>query len=329
LISWVLFGFIVKNQPWISRLQLPVFLLLPCSCILLSQLVKHTKKQLQLFRIVLSAAALFSMMFSFTALAQNKYRPLRLSNFWGDFPSREDGYYIIRNLKAEHDLIIEMAGKLQCPRVGLLSFGDTWDYPLTWRLMELGAEVQHIKSQETDEWSCIMYQAEDRQIPLKGLRWLQVKESPIWYRNLKYEFNRDQKYNKSGKGKLDLSNVIGEHKVNVFQKNNGLSLQVTGEDPYLLLPNFASTDHESAVLRLTITSMSKSSIQLFYMIDNENQYSQQHSIIKNIQPGKNELYFFLPVNRIKERLRLDFGVSGDEYTLHAAALRPVVSTQVD
>ena len=323
LVSWILFGFIVKNQPWISRLQLPIFLLLPCSCILLSQLLKYNKKWLQLFRVILSSAAIFSLMFSFTALARNKSRSLQLSNFFQGIASREDGYYTSQILKEEHNLIIETAKKLQCRQVGLLSFGDTCDYPLTWRLMKLGTEVRHIKSQFEDEWSCIMYQAEDRPIPLTGLRWLQVQNSRIWYRNLEYEFNRDKKDNKRHEEKLKLSKVTGRHEINVSQNSNGISLQVTGEDPYLLLPNFVRTDHESAVLRLTITSISKSVIQLFYMIDDEKRYSQQHSIIKNIQPGKHELYFFLPVNRIKERLRLDFGVSGEGYTLHAAELRSI------
>ncbi len=325
LISWILFGFIVKNQPWISRLQLPIFLLLPCSCILLSRLVKHKKKWLQLFRFVLSIAALFSTMFSFTALAHNKYRPLLLANFWGNFPSRESGYYIIRNLKPEHDLVIKKAVQLQCRQVGLLFLGDTWDYPLTWRLMAQGTETRHVLSPKIDEWPCMLYQAEDRPVPLKGLRWLQIDDTRIWYRNLKYEFNQAKNHIKKGEGELDLAKVIARHAVDVVPIHNGIAVQAIGDDPYIVLPYQAKVDYQSAVLKLFITSSKKSSVQIFYMTDKKLRYSQRHSIIQTLFPGENELYFFLPINRIRERLRLDFGISGERYEVHSAELRPIIN----
>ncbi|XCN74138.1 MAG: hypothetical protein Q3M24_05110 [Candidatus Electrothrix aestuarii] len=323
LISWLLFGLIVRNQPWISRLQLPLFILLPCSSVLLSSLLKNNKKTFYLFRTVFSVVAVFSLMFSFTAVARNKSRSLPLSNFFQGIESREDRYYSSPALKKEHDLIIKMSDRLQCRQVGLLSFGDTCDYPLTWRLMRQGTEVRHINSQYEDKWSCIMYQAEDRPIPLKGERWLQVRKSRIWYRNLEYEFNHDDDVNKRSEERLDLSRVIAQHSVKVSQIDGGISIQVVGEDPYLLLPSFVHTYHQSAVLQLIVTSPLKSAVQLFYLIDNEKRYSQQHSIIRGVQQGRNKLYFFLPVERLKGQIRLDFGLSNEEYILHSAELKPI------
>jgi hypothetical protein len=142
---------------------------------------------------------------------------------------------------------------------------------------------------------------------------------------LKYEFNQAKNHIKKGEGELDLAKVIARHAVDVVPIHNGIAVQAIGDDPYILFPYHVKVDYQSAVLRLLITSSKKSGVQLFYMTDKESQYSQRHSIIQTLSPEKNELYFFLPMNRIRERLRLDFGISGERYEVHSAELRPIIN----
>jgi len=330
LLAWVLFGLIVKNQIWIARLQLPIFFLLPFSFLFIARLLALSPLTLRLSQFFLVAIASFSFLYSFFALTHHQGRPLTMNTFWGEFPSRLAGYYIDRHVKREHDSVLNTARQQQCHRIGLLIDGDTWDYPLTWRIMSAGGETRHVRPRATDDWACILYlgTVKDKNIPKKGLQWLPTEDNHVWIRNLEYEFARSETVCNRAAGEDELARVEPLHAVHITGRNGEAVIRVTGDDPYVQLPSFSCESGYSAVLKLVVSSPEESSAQLFYLTKKNNDFSQDFSIVERLRPGKNILFFFLPVDILTGRLRLDFGSSSGVYTIHSMEVRTIIDDTV-
>ncbi len=56
---------------------------------------------------------------------------------------------------AQHDAVLEALARSRCRRLGLFIGGDSYDYPLTWRAMQLGVEVRHLV--EPGDWPCAVF----------------------------------------------------------------------------------------------------------------------------------------------------------------------------
>ncbi|XMO24614.1 hypothetical protein ACKZJ7_18295 [Leptospira sp. 'Mane'] len=135
-LSWFFFHFMVKDQPWISRLQLPFFY---SSALLVFALPEINFRK---FRFLFYLPILFMIAQSWMTLASNVNRPFVL---FGKSFAREWHYF---NGKSEirflYSSFVDYVKKNKIKDVGLALHGDSWDYPLTWQLTQIGVRVSHV-----------------------------------------------------------------------------------------------------------------------------------------------------------------------------------------
>jgi hypothetical protein len=155
--SWILLHATVRNQPWMSRLQTPVFMMFPCFLAAWSPSSK-VKPVRFFFAAVLIVITVACLSYGIATAELNESRPLTLVNFWR--LDRDSAYYVNRGLKPQHDAVIETVKRLKVKRIGLAIGSDDYDYPLSWRLYLLGVEVRHVTSDI--EWADVVYAPENR-----------------------------------------------------------------------------------------------------------------------------------------------------------------------
>ncbi len=188
LFSWLAFGLMVKNNPWISRVQMPLFTILPISFVFISVYTK-TKVVLQkCVTALLWGAAFFSLMLAFFELSHAEHRSLTARDFfsWKTSTPRESRYYQNRpELEKEHQIVRTTLQDAGCTRLGLLLGGDDWDYPLTWPLMNEKVQVRHIPDSLVDDWSCMLYAKDQKKIDRLAFdgQWQVVTAPYLWRRN--------------------------------------------------------------------------------------------------------------------------------------------------
>lgn len=143
VISWLLFHITIKPQPWLSRLQLPLFFILPLGFGLFSARPGNLAEKL-LLKLVLGIC-LLGIPYSYLILAKNPTRPLgAISREF--LVERSKWYYASRNdsLVDDHQRVLIFCRNLNVKKVGLIVDDDAFDYPLSWRLYSSGIHVDHI-----------------------------------------------------------------------------------------------------------------------------------------------------------------------------------------
>jgi hypothetical protein len=156
-ISWILLHGTIRGQPWISRLQTPVFMLFPCFLAAWTPRSKHRLVGFG-FEALLVALIISCLPYGIIAAVRNQSRPLTLADLWRI--DRDSAYYINNRVgESQHAAVIEKAKKLKVKKVGLENITGVYnyDYPLSWRLYRLGIEVRHIRSNLDLEWADIVY----------------------------------------------------------------------------------------------------------------------------------------------------------------------------
>lgn len=152
-VSWILLHTTIRYQPYISRLQTPVFMLFPCLLAAWSPISKVRLARF-FFAAILVVITMACLSYGMMTTVRNVSRPLKLTSFWQ--LDRDSAYYDVnRGLKPQHDAVIETVKQMKVKRVGLIIGGDDWDYPLSWRLHRLGIEVRHITSDPM--WADVVY----------------------------------------------------------------------------------------------------------------------------------------------------------------------------
>jgi hypothetical protein len=150
-VSWILLHVTVRYQPYISRLQTPVFMLFPCFLAAWAPISKFRPVRF-FFTSILIVSTMACLSYGLIAAMRNEIRPLKLTDFW--LLDRDSSYYASQPaFKQGHDEVIEAVKQMKAKRVGL-AIGGGYDYPLSWRLYRLGVEVHHIFWLE---WADIVY----------------------------------------------------------------------------------------------------------------------------------------------------------------------------
>ena len=138
VISFFIFCFLLKWQPWHSRLHLSFFILaMPITGIVLSRFNRYGVIYFLMLALVVS---------SIPYVINNKSRPLigknsillkdRISQYFNNSPGREPPYR----------LAMDFCKKYDCNQIGLICGSDNWEYPL-WVLGDLsrsGGRLEHI-----------------------------------------------------------------------------------------------------------------------------------------------------------------------------------------
>jgi hypothetical protein len=145
--SWLLFQVTFRPNPWISRLETPLFALLPLTMGGWAAL-RHPVAG----RAVVALAGAASLALGLTAAVHNRSRPA-LSAFSPHDAAAD--YYVNRpDARPAHDGALAAATATGCWRIGLFVGEDSYDYPLTWRAMQRGIEVRHVTG--PDPWPCLL-----------------------------------------------------------------------------------------------------------------------------------------------------------------------------
>lgn len=322
LLSWIIFGLVVRNNPWITRVQLPLFVLLPLTFVFLSRLIRNYKPISKLFSVVLIILAGTSLMYGFFALSHSKNRPLDMSDFFRWPDDRTTRYYAQKiKFKEEHDAVIRGMIKEKCSRLGLIINRESKEYPLTWRVMRLGLNTQHISENSNNDWACMAY-LDGMEVPpfLSQNRWEKHAEKNIWYRNEVYEFENSTTSCSDDvrDGQLDEIKPLNS---TLVKYGDRVEITVTGKDPQILLPSFSCERGKSALLKIVVNSPVTCKALLFYRTEQGPNYSEKQYFAKTITPGLNQIYFLLPVDKITGHLRFDFEVDSGIFEILSVGFR--------
>jgi hypothetical protein len=290
LIAWGLFGLIVKDQLWISRLQLPLFFLLPFSFIFPYHILKELKPMDKVLKVTIIGSAFMALAYSLVVAVKNPHRPIELGHFLGHFPDRRWSYYnnALHEDRISHQHALDVARIQGCEKVGLLLGGNSNEYPLTWRLMQDGREARHIQTgNQNDEWPCLYYVefGQESRLHDRGVRWRTV-DGHTYARDLAEEFNRAihpclTMTFAEGRDGLETSsnNVLLE------PISDAVVVRALNEDPQLFLPEFDCSSAEWVVMEVVLYSWVKTTAQVYYKTVKLPEYSEQQSFKQDISQG--------------------------------------------
>jgi hypothetical protein len=158
LASWVLFQMVFRSNPWVSRLETPLFAFLPTTMGGWGRLRRRgsprgsPRRPDLLGPAIAGTFGLAAIGLGLVAAVLNTSRPaLRALS-----PRDEAAdYYVNRPEPRQlHDTALEVAAEVGCRRIGLFVGEDSFDYPLTWRAMQRGDRVQHVLG--PDPWPCVL-----------------------------------------------------------------------------------------------------------------------------------------------------------------------------
>jgi 4-amino-4-deoxy-L-arabinose transferase-like glycosyltransferase len=124
--GFLLFSFVLRWQPWHSRLVLPLFVVASpfMACLLLRAVGK---------RLAVATAALL-LVASIPWVGWNQTRPLFGARSVLHAPRDAQYFFDQAELRAPYDEAVRLVVASHCTRVGLLIGGNAWEYPL-WRMM--------------------------------------------------------------------------------------------------------------------------------------------------------------------------------------------------
>ena len=138
VVSFFIFCFYLKWQPWHSRLHLPLFILaMPISGLVLSRFSRYGIPYLLM---------IFLIAYSIPYVINNKSRSLIGKNSIL-LKDRISQYFINRpHLESPYKQVMELCSVHNCNQIGLISNLDDWDYPfwILGNLLPSGGRVEHI-----------------------------------------------------------------------------------------------------------------------------------------------------------------------------------------
>jgi len=340
ILSWFVFGLVIRDQAWITRLQIPLLFLLPLSFVYVFSFFSYKRKLEVLLTLPLAIFALGSLAYATLVATHVPPRPLVLSYFWGERPGWIGAYYTrTASLKADHNFFLNYANQIGCKRIGLIFGPDSVDYPLTWRAVQQGARVRYLREQvlekdkyvwrfrdEDADWPCVMYAAYGvpEHVPDRGQQYLSVGDYHTYIRNLGWEFEKSNKVCLLLNGEKQGKRITAANEAEITMGVQGIAVKAYGNDVQLYLPEFSCGDACSAVLKLQMISPVETVAQLFYMTKASSGYTEQKSIKKKISKGSNEVYFFLPIDDIVGPLRFDPGKQAGNYMINELEIRSLV-----
>lgn len=338
--SWAFFGLIVKDQAWITRLEMPLFFILPFSFVYITALSRSFSFIRNVLYSVTFIFSLSSLSYVLFCASNVPARPLVLSHFWGEKPSRDSAYYNNAHLKEEHDFFIQAMDKANCNRIGLILGPDSVDYPLTWRIMQRGATAKHLWFQDhTDTGTtfikldnvfnevCMIYVATGsvEHVPQKGEQWVSAGDYHTYIRNSEWDFDQSEKtcLNIDEKNISKQLIIQKDLSMDIFSKND--SFLAIGDDPQFFLPeiNNCVVSSPRIVLRIEMNSSVDTIAQVFYQSELIPYYTESQSDIQEVRKGKNILYFRIPLKDLIGHIRFDSGKKQGEYQIQSLVIRTV------
>ena len=154
--GWGMLSVVFRSNAWVSRLHTPLFLVGVAG--VAAVLGSLRDRGGQVLRVAAAGAAL---LLAFRTALGNETRPPHLDP--SEAPDAATSYYTaLPALRPSHDLALRALKTTGCSKLGLWfpgaadeSFGEAWDYPLTWRARVAGEKVRTMVG--PDDWPCLVY----------------------------------------------------------------------------------------------------------------------------------------------------------------------------
>lgn len=332
VLAWIIFGWIVKDQLWISRLQLPLIFLLPFSFLFVYSLGKSKTYIRNGVTVVTAGIALLSWVYSVVIACQNPHRPIKAELFWGKIPDRTWTLYnnALHETRISHQNLLNTARAQNCRYVGLLLGNNSVDYPITWRMMQEGRATKHIISTSTlgeKDWPCIIFaeKGNEKRVCNIDTQWISIDEQ-IYRRNLKWEFENSASVLLDTNSPTFELNSIKAVNANILRENGRFVITVENNDPQLYLPVKTAQEKGWGVLRVLFDKEAESSARLYYKSIKSKQYEESNSqrCYQGTADRKGECYFLIELEDIESELRFDPGDKVKEYAIKNLEIRTVV-----
>jgi hypothetical protein len=100
------------------------------------------------------------------------------------------------------------------------------------------------------------------------------------------------------------------------------SFTATNEDPQIILTGF-SLPGENYLLKIDMESPVETYLQIFYLQNNQDDFTENCSVRKKILPGPNLVRAFIPDSRAEGNLRLDPGNAVGKYIINTIEIATI------
>jgi hypothetical protein len=118
----------------------------------------------------------------------------------------------------------------------------------------------------------------------------------------------------------DLAKLQPLQQVTVTQTSDGLSVQATGNDPSLLVPEFPL---KPSVVKIEITSPADTALQIFFLVGPQTVYTETNSVVHRLKRGKNAVFLRIDTLNLTGKWRLDPGDALGTYVIHSVEVRAI------
>lgn len=144
--GWIMFHVVFRDNPWLTRLQVPLFVIGP-----LTWVVAYGSR---LGIRVLKGGAVLCAAYGYVCATNEMGKNLGV---WSVLTTDRDSYYYNYNptVKSAHDHALKTLTQVACDRLGLDIGSDSYDYPLSWRAMRMGASVRQYRT--PGGWPCVVF----------------------------------------------------------------------------------------------------------------------------------------------------------------------------
>ncbi|MCX5871542.1 MAG: hypothetical protein NTY00_13150 [Deltaproteobacteria bacterium] len=117
------------------------------------------------------------------------------------------------------------------------------------------------------------------------------------------------------------SAILDSHDLSVIKNSDGLLINASGADPYLVYSCGKCLRNGETVVHISLTSPQDTEMQFYYTTEERREFSSVFSRILHIQKGDNELFFRVPRPGIVGKIRLDPGTVPGQYILHELIIK--------
>jgi hypothetical protein len=166
-IGWLVFHAVFRDNPWVSRLHLPLFALAP-----LGFGVLHGLPVTRTVRAIGALVAALAILSAVVVANENERRPP-----FGHVASYAASYYEpqIEAWRAGHDRALAAATAIGCRHLQLRLQDPGCEYPLVWKAMRAGIDVHHVG--ENDSAACLIYRSPTIEPP-PAADWIPMATEP-------------------------------------------------------------------------------------------------------------------------------------------------------
>jgi hypothetical protein len=155
LVGWVVFAWIVRNNPWVARYHAAWIPSAVLSTATVCRIARERPRVRRIVAFVAGAAACASFVLAVGAMLRNEMRPVSVDMFRRGHDRVHEYYHYQPDLEAEHRMLLEHALGRDCRRIAA-SFGyDDLEYPLLWRAHVAGVAVEPAASGLDN--ACLLY----------------------------------------------------------------------------------------------------------------------------------------------------------------------------